>query len=416
MSGTIETLEHRMGHASTAEEMSGAGTATFGLSDEQESILDLADQYGRNELYPLAARMDDEEWWPEHIFSQFGRDGYLGITAPAIYGGAGADLFASGLILQAFSRWNHALGLSWVAHENLCLNNIYRHANEEQRARFLPGLCTGNLVGALGLTEPAAGSDALGSMRTTARRDADFYVLNGTKIYITNGPVSDVVLVYAKSAPDMGTRGISAFIVERGCPGFRVAQKLEKMGFRGSQTAELVFEDCRVPVANRIGEENEGAAILMSGLDLERAMIAPICLGISERALEISLEYAKVRQQFGKPIAEFQMIRSKLAEMYVRVETMRTFVYRVLVEANTLEAGRGGRGSIHALTAASVMYAAETMGKILDDMVQIHGGLGYIWESEANRLFRASKLLEIGAGTTEVRKLIISNEILQGMS
>lgn len=405
-----------MGHASTAEEMSGAGTATFGLSDEQESILDLADQYGRNELYPLAARMDDEEWWPEHIFSQFGRDGYLGITAPAIYGGAGADLFASGLILQAFSRWNHALGLSWVAHENLCLNNIYRHANEEQRARFLPGLCTGNLVGALGLTEPAAGSDALGSMRTTARRDADFYVLNGTKIYITNGPVSDVVLVYAKSAPDMGTRGISAFIVERGCPGFRVAQKLEKMGFRGSQTAELVFEDCRVPVANRIGEENEGAAILMSGLDLERAMIAPICLGISERALEISLEYAKVRQQFGKPIAEFQMIRSKLAEMYVRVETMRTFVYRVLVEANTLEAGRGGRGSIHALTAASVMYAAETMGKILDDMVQIHGGLGYIWESEANRLFRASKLLEIGAGTTEVRKLIISNEILQGMS
>jgi isovaleryl-CoA dehydrogenase len=398
--------------AVSAEAVSDDYGSAFALSTEQQGILHLADQYGRDQLFPLASRMDDEEWWPEHIFPQLGRDGYLGITVPEFYGGVGADLITSGLVLQAFSRWNHALGLSWVAHENLCLNNIYQHANEEQRGRFLPGLCEGHLIGALGLTEPGAGSDVLGSMRTTAKREADYYILNGTKIYITNGPVADVILVYAKTAPDLGTRGISAFVVEKSHPGFRVAQKLEKMGFRGSQTAELVFDDCRVPVANRIGAENEGTTILMSGLDLERAMIAPICLGVSERALEISLEYARSRKQFGTAIAEFQMIRSKLAEMYVRVETMRTFVYRVLAEANTLGAGAGGRGSIHALTAASVMYASEAMRLVLDDLVQIHGGSGYIWESEANRLFRASKLLEIGAGTTEIRKLIISGEIL----
>lgn len=358
--------------------------------------------------------MDREEWWPQHVFPQLGRDGYFGITAPAEHGGAGADLFTSGLVLQAFARWNHALALSWVAHENLCLNNLCLHADTRQRSKYLPGLCAGTSIGALGLTEPHAGSDALGSMRTTARRDADSYILDGTKLYITNGPVADVVLVYAKTAPEKGAHGISAFIVERASPGFHVAQKLTKMGFRGSQTAELVFENCRVPVENRIGEENAGAAILMSGLDLERAMIAPICLGISERALEISIEYARTRRQFGRPIGEFQMIQSKLAEIYVRVETMRTFVYRVLAEANDLEAGAGGRGRIHSLTAASVLYAAEAMSCVLSDLVQIHGGAGYIWESEANRLFRAVKLLEIGAGTSEIRKLIVSAELLKG--
>ncbi|MBP7669660.1 MAG: acyl-CoA dehydrogenase family protein [Ferrovibrio sp.] len=385
----------------------------FALTPDQTAVLDAADRYAKAELYPLSERMDNEEWWPSDAFAKLGKAGYFGITVDPEYGGVGADLMTSGLILQAFSRWNHALALSWVAHENLCLNNIYRNANDAQRRKYLPGLCDGSLTGALGLTEPGAGSDALGSMRTTARREGDHYLLNGGKIYITNGPVADVLLVYAKTNPSAGAHGISAFIVEKDYPGFRVAQKLVKMGFRGSQTAELVFDDCRVPAENLVGGENRGVGVVMSGLDLERAMIAPICLGICERALEISIDYARTRKQFGKAIAEFQMVQSRVAEMYVMVETMRSFTYRVLLEANELEVGGGGRGSIHALTAASVMYAADTMNRVLDHAVQIHGGSGYIWEAEINRLFRATKLLEIGAGTTEVRKLIIAGEILK---
>lgn len=398
--------------ASAQQPPETASDVPFSLNSEQQQILDQADRFARERLYPLSERMDAEEWWPPEVFTEIGRLGYFGITVPEEFGGVGMDLFTSGLLLQAFSRWNHALALSWVAHENLCLNNIYRNGSDAQRRKYLPGLCDGSAVGALGLTEPGAGSDALGSMKTTARRDGDHYVLNGTKIYITNGPVADVLLVYAKTAPERGAKGISAFIVEKDMPGFSVAQKLVKMGFRGSTTGELVFQDCRVPAENLVGEENRGVSIVMSGLDLERAMISPICLGIAERALQLSLEYAQTRQQFGRPIGSFQMIQSKLAEMYVRVETMRTFTYRVLAEANHLEVGGGGRGAIHALTAASVMYAAETMNKVLDDAVQIHGGTGYIWESEMNRLFRATKLLEIGAGTTEVRKLIIAGELL----
>ena len=398
----------------TTAATSGSAMQRFaGLSNDEQGMLDDADRFARQELYPLSQRMDNEEWWPDQAFSVIGRTGYFGITVPETYGGAGLDMFTSGLVLQAFSRWNHAMALSWVAHENLCLYNIYRNANEDQRQRYLPGLCSGKTIGALGLTEPGAGSDALGSMRTTATPDGDDYVLNGSKLYITNGPVADVLLVYAKTSRDKGAKGISAFIVEKDFPGFKVAQKLTKMGFRGSQTAELVFENCRVPAINRVGEEDSGVKIVMSGLDLERAMIAPICLGISERALELSLEYAQTRQQFGKPIASFQMIQSKLADMFVWVEAMRVFTYQALRAANDLEVGGGGRGDIHKITAASVMFAAETMNKVLNEAVQIHGGMGYIWESEVNRLYRAIKLLEIGAGTTEVRKIIISGEMMR---
>lgn len=296
------------------------------------------------------------------------------------------DLFSAGLIGQAFARWNHALALSWVAHDNLCANNLYQNGSEYIRQTYLPGLCAGTAIGALGLTEPGAGSDALGSMRTTARRDGDHYVLNGTKLYITNGPVADIVLVYAKTDPAAGNKGISAFVVETTTPGFNVAKKLVKMGFRGSQTAELVFEDCRVPVANLVGEENRGAKVVMSGLDYERAMIAPISLGISERALELSIEWSQTRQQFGQPISQFQMIQSKLADMYVWVETMRTFTHQVLAECDQAESESAGRGQIHMRTAASVMYAANMSNQVLDEMVQIHGGSGYILDTEANRL------------------------------
>jgi len=384
----------------------------FDLTPDQREILEAADRYAQAELYPLSRRMDDEEWWPAAAFAQLGPAGYLGVTVPQSYGGAGLDLFSAGLVAQAMARWNHAFALSWLAHDNLCTFNIYRHANEAQRRRYLPGLCSGELIGALALTEPGAGSDALGSMRVSARREGDHYVLNGSKLYITNGPIADVLLTYAKTAPELGTHGVSAFIVEPHFPGFKVAQKLSKMGFRGSQTGELVFEDCRVPLENRLGAEHGGVSIVMSGLDFERATIAPICLGVAERALHLAIEHARTRRQFGRPIAEFEMIQAKIADMYVWIETMRTFIYRVLAAADAVGPDEAGRGPIHALSAASVMYAAETMARVVAEATQIHGGGGYIWESEINRLFRATKLLEIGAGTTEIRKLIISRELL----
>ncbi|MGH8255556.1 MAG: acyl-CoA dehydrogenase family protein [Steroidobacteraceae bacterium] len=399
--------------ADTTRSAAPGGAAQFELTGEQRAVLEAADRYAREELYPLAARMDQEEWWPSEAFARLGAEGYLGITVPQAYGGAGLDLVSAGLVAEAFSRWNHALGLSWLAHDNLCVHNLYRNGSEAQRQRHLPALCSGEHIGALALTEPGAGSDALGSMRTTARRDGDCYVLNGTKMFITNGPVADVLLTYAKTDTGLGTHGVSAFIVERGrSEGLTVAQKLSKMGFRGSQTGELVFEDCRVPVENRLGAENAGVGIVMTGLDLERASIASICLGVAERALQLSVEHAKARKQFGRPIADFEMIQSKLADMYVWIETMRTLIYRVLAAADALGAQGGGRGTIHAQSAASVLYAAESMSKVLSEAVQIHGGGGYIWESEINRLYRAIKLLEIGAGTSEIRRLIIARELL----
>lgn len=390
-----------------------AGGWSTALGPTHREMLDSADRFARSELAPLARRMDDEEWWPDVAFRGLAAHGYLGLTAAERHGGAGLDIFAAGLVAQAFARWNHAFALSWVVHENLCLNNIEANADDEQRARFIPKLTSGEWIGALGLTEPGAGSDALGSMRTTAVRDGDDYILNGTKLYITNGPVADVVLVYAKTDPAARQRGISAFVVPTDSPGFKVAQKLVKMGYRGSPTAELVLDDCRVPAANRLRGENDGAAVVMSGLDLERAMIAPICLGICERALELTIEHAKTRQQFGKPIAEFQLVQAHIADMYVAIETMRGYTWEVLARCAALEQGESGRGMIHAQTAASVLYAAETANRVLDHAVQVHGGAGYIWESEINRLFRSTKLMEIGAGTTEVRKLIIAGELLR---
>ena len=385
----------------------------FKLTEDQTLLLDHADKFGHEQLLPLAERMDNEEWWPNELMPRLGELGFLGITIPEKYGGVGMGLLDAGVVLQAFSRYNHAFGLSWVAHDNLCANNLFNNGSESIRERYLPKLCSGEWIGCLGLTEPGAGSDALGSMRTRAVRDGDHFVINGTKLYITNGPVADICLLYAKTEPGQGSRGITAFVVETGSPGFKVAQKLKKMGFRGSQTAELVFEDLVVPRENIVGEENQGHKVVMSGLDFERAMIAPINVGMAERALKLSVEYAGTREQFGKPIAEFQMIQSYLADMYTWVETMKTFCWQVLSESDSVEGHEAGRGEIHARTAASVMYCANMCNRVLDYAVQIHGGSGYIWESEINRLFRGTKLLEIGAGTTEVRKMIIAGELLK---
>ena len=385
----------------------------FNLTEEQQQLLDHADRFGREQLLPLAQKMDNEEWWPEDIMRKVGELGFLGVTIPQQYGGVGMSILDAGLILQAFSRYNHAFGLAWAAHDNLCANNIYNNGSEFVREKYLPKLCSGEWTGCLGLTEPGAGSDALGSMRTKAVRDGDQYIINGSKIFITNGPVAHICLLYAKTEQGKGSKGITAFVVEANTPGFMVAQKLTKMGFRGSQTAELVFEDMRVPVENIIGVEHQGHQVVMRGLDVERAMIAPITVGIAERALDLSVDFSKTREQFGKPIAQFQMIQSRLADMYVWKETMKTFCWRILAEVSDIDETQAGRGLIHANTAASVMYCADTLNRLLDNAVQVFGGNGYIWESEINRLFRAIKLLEIGAGTTEVRKLIISGELLR---
>ena len=384
-----------------------------GLTADQAEILDQASSFARETFHPLSQRMDDEEWWPPEAMPALARMGFLGVTAPPELGGAGSDLFTAGLITQGLARWNHSIALSYAAHENLCLNNILRNGDEDVRARFIPGMCDGTRIGALGLTEPGAGSDALGSMATTARREGEDYVLNGRKLYITNGPVADLVLVYAKTDRSLGAKGISAFVVEKGTPGFAVAQKLDKMGFRGSTTAELTFDECRVPAANRVGRENSGVAVVMSGLDLERAIVAMINVGMAERALDLAVDYAKTRRQFGKAIGEFQLVQGKLADMYTTVEAMKALCYRTLAAANDLETGAGGRGDIHRITAAAILFAAEGCSRVVADAVQVFGGVGYMREAEINRIYRASKLLEIGAGTTEIRKIIIAGELLR---
>jgi isovaleryl-CoA dehydrogenase len=395
--------------------MSGDPTLTtaaaFGLTDDQREILAQVDRFARTELYPFQQRMDDEEWWPEQTFGLFGDNGYLGVTAPTELGGAGLDFFVSGLIVQAVARWNPAIALSVLVHENLCMNNVLANGSEDLLRRYIPGMCEGRLVGALGLTEPGAGSDALGGMSTTARRDGEHYILDGTKLFITNGPIADVVLVYAKTDPAAGAHGISAFVVEADTAGFSVAQKLVKMGLRGSQTAELVFDGCRVPAANLVGEENRGVAVVMSGLDLERIGLSFLIIGMAERVFELSVEYARSRRQFGRAIGEFQLVQGMVADMYADLEALRSFTYVVGAEVNALPHG-ASRRHVAKRAAAVVLKAARTFTAMTDHALQIHGGAGYIWETEINRLYRAGKLWEIGAGTTEIRQLIIAQEVL----
>lgn len=384
----------------------------FTLNSDQIAILETANQFGKKELYPLSEKMDNDEWWPNGIFKKMGDLGLLGLTVDSKYGGSGMSYLQAGLVCQAFGKWNHALALSWVAHDNLCLDNMYRNGSDFVREKYVKKLCSGDLIGCLGLTEPGAGSDALGSMKTTAVKNGNKYVLNGSKTYITNGAIADVILVYAKTDTSKGNKGISAFVVETKTNGFKVVSKLRKMGYRGSQTAELFFDNVEVPIENMIGEEGTGHITIMNGLDFERAMIAPICLGISERALEISIEYAKIREQFGKPISSFQMIQSKIADIYTWVKAIKSIVYSVLSECDNIDKKLAGKGEIHINSSAAVMFASTTSNKVLDEAVQIHGGMGYMWESEINRLYRSNKLLDIGAGTTEIRKKIIAEGLL----
>lgn len=389
--------------------------AAFGFADDYQAAYDAAYRYAERELYPLCKRMDDEDWFPEEAFRKLAGQGLLGVTVPAAYGGAEMDVLTQCLIAEAVAYWNHTLSAGMLASDNLCLHNLVRNANEDQKRRYLPGFCNGSIIGALGMTEPGAGSDALGSMATTARRDGDDYVLNGRKLFITNGPVADVLLVYAKTDMARRQHGISAFIVEKTFPGFSVAQKLDKMGWRGSPTGELVFDECRVPAGNLVGEENRGNVVMMSGLDIERVIGAFFDIGLAQRAFDLALDYATQRKQFGRAIGEFQMIQAMLADMYTELEAMRALTYQVGREILGVPPGEEGRGEIHKRSAAALLAAGRGCMRILDQAVQIHGGMGFMREMEVNRLYRSGKVGEIAAGSNQIRQVIIAGELLKGV-
>jgi isovaleryl-CoA dehydrogenase len=382
----------------------------FDLNEEQRIIQRNVRQFMVKEIEPVAEKIDREDEFPPGIWKKLGELGVLGVTVSEAYGGSGFDLLSAVLVIEQIARTCPALAVSYGAHANLCADNLSRNANEQQKEKYLPGLCSGDLVGCLALTEPNSGSDAV-SIRTTAKRDGDNFVLNGSKMFITNAPVGDVFLTYAKTEPDKRAKGITAFVVEKGFPGVSVSRKLEKMGNRGSPTGEMVFENCRVPAENILGKYNEGIRVMMGGLDVERAYYGGECVGIAEGAFELGLKYAREREQFGEPICNFQMIKAKLADMYTEIEAARGLVYRAAVMAD--KALRGGKGTeVHKLAAAAILFAAETARRVSNHSVQIHGGYGYMLEFPVNRFYRDAKLYEIGAGTSEIRRLVIANELI----
>lgn len=384
-----------------------------GFNPDYQAVYDVAYRYAKDELYDLSEKMDNEDWFPEAEFRALADQGFLGVTAPEEYGGSDMGILAQCFINEAVAYWNHSIAAGMIGSDNLCLDNIVRNANEDQKQQYLPGFCDGSIIGALGMTEPGAGSDALGSMATTAHRDGDDYVLNGRKLFISNGPVADVLLVYAKTDLEKKQHGISAFIVEKDFPGFSVAQRLDKMGWRGSPTGELVFDDCRVPAGNLVGAENKGNVVMMSGLDVERVIAAFFGVGQAQRALDLAVEYATQRKQFNKPIGEFQMIQAMLADMYTDLEATRSLVYQVGREIEDIKPGEGGRGAVHKRSAAALLATGRTLMRILDQAVQIHGGMGFMRETEVNRLYRSGKVMEIAAGSNQVRQIIIAGELLK---
>jgi isovaleryl-CoA dehydrogenase len=375
------------------------------LDESHRMLRETVRAFATRELAPIAAEIDRDDRMPDDVFRRLGALGILGVTIPPEYGGAGADLLAGVLAIEELARASASIALSYGAHANLCADSIYRNGTEEQRARYLPGLCSGELVGALALTEPNAGSDSL-AIETVARRDGDDYVLDGTKMFITNGACADVLIVYAKTDPGAGSRGITAFLVEREFAGFSVARTLDKLGHRGSPTAELLFGACRVPARNILGGLDRGVAVQMTGLDRERVFLAGEPLGIANAALAASIAYAGQRRQFGQPIGSFQMVQAKLADMFTQLEAARWLVYHT---AATAEA----QGANPRDAAAAILFAAEMATKVCLDAIQIHGGYGYLNDLPLGRYLRDAKLLEIGAGTSEIRRHVIARELLR---
>jgi len=374
------------------------------LSDDEVALRDATREIVRREVAPVAERMDRDDYFPRDVFGRLGEQGLLAPTLPTELGGLGLSYRAQAIILEEIARASPALALSVGAHSNLFADNLARNGTPEQRREFLPPAASGRSIGALALTEPDAGSDAV-AIRTRAERHGDEYVLNGTKQFITNGPVASVLLVYAKTAPQKGSRGISAFLVRADSPGFSVSRSLDKMGMRGSPTGELAFQDVRVPAANRLGEENAGVRIMMGGLNVERAVLAAIPVGIQEECLQRSIVHARERQQFGHPIGRFELVQAKLAEMYTHLTASRLLLYAALDEVVRAPERRTA-------SAAALTYASEASTRTALEAIQIFGGYGYVKDLPLERLARDAKLLEIGAGTSEIRRLLIAQELL----
>jgi isovaleryl-CoA dehydrogenase len=374
------------------------------LSGEERELREAARRFARKEIAPVSDRMDREDYFPKDVFRRLGEQGFLGLTVPVEWGGLGLSYLSQALLLEEIARFSPALALSVGAHSNLFADNVARNGTDRQREEFLPPAVRGETIGALALTEPNAGSDAV-SLTTRAVRTDDHYALTGTKQFITNGPIADVLLVYAKTAPDRGSRGISAFIVRRETSGFSVAKSLDKMGMRGSPTGELAMLDVLVPAEHRVGPENEGVRVMMSGLNVERAVLAAIPLGIMAECLDRSVEYARSREQFRQKIGRFEMIQEKLANMYIDLEASRYLVY------SALHAVQREPGSLRA-AAAALTFASEASTRVALEAVQVHGGYGYMRDLPLERLARDAKLLEIGAGTSEIRRLIVARELL----
>ena len=380
-------------------------TLDHALGEEIDMLRDTVRGFTSAKIAPVAAEIDRTDEFPRALWPEMGALGLHGITVEEEYGGTNMGYLAHCVAMEEVSRGSASVGLSYGAHSNLCVNQLRRNGSEEQKRRYLPKLVSGEHLGALAMSESGAGSDVV-SMRLRADKRGDHYVLNGTKMWITNAHYAETLVVYAKTEPDAGPRGITAFIIERGFKGFRPAQKLDKLGMRGSPTSELVFEDCEVPAENVLGRVNEGVRVLMSGLDYERAVLAAGPVGIMQAALDIVLPYIHERKQFGQAIGEFQLIQAKVADMYTVLNASRAYVYAV---ARACDRGQTTRKD----AAGAILFAAEAATKAALDAIQILGGMGYINESPTGRLLRDAKLYEIGAGTSEIRRMLIGRELFR---
>lgn len=378
------------------------------LTETEQMLREAVYQFSTSEIAPRAQEIDASNQFPRDLWPKMGELGLHGITVDEAHGGSNMGYLAHVIAMEEISRASGSVGLSYGAHSNLCINQIARYATDEQSARFLPKLISGEDLGALAMSEAGSGSDVI-SMRTTAVDNGDHFVLNGTKMWITNGTEADVLVVYAKTDPEKGKHGISTFIIEKDMPGFKTAQKLDKLGMRGSDTCELVFEDCKVPKANLLGELNAGVAVLMSGLDYERTILAAGPVGIMQACLDVVLPYVHERRQFGKAIGEFQMIQTKLANMYTQLNASRALLYSV---ARTCDSGVSANKD----AAAAILFCAENATQMALEAIQILGGNGYVNEYATGRLLRDAKLYEIGAGTSEIRRVIIARELLRESS
>lgn len=380
----------------------------FQLGEDIDALRDAVREFAQTEIAPCAAEIDKTDQFPMDLWRKFGELGVLGITVPEQYGGADMGYLAHMVAMEEISRASASVGLSYGAHSNLCVNQINRNGNAAQKAKYLPKLISGEHVGALAMSEPGAGSDVI-SMKLKAEDKGGYYLLNGNKMWITNGPDADTLVVYAKSEPELGARGVTAFLIEKGMPGFSIAQKLDKLGMRGSHTGELVFQNVEVPAENVLGQVNGGAKVLMSGLDYERAVLTGGPLGIMQSVMDNVVPYIHDRKQFGQSIGEFQLIQGKVADMYTVLQAGRSFAYTVAKNLDML--GTDHVRQVRKDCASVILWCAEKATWMAGEGVQIYGGNGYINEYPLGRLWRDAKLYEIGAGTSEIRRMLIGREL-----